>query len=36
VGVLEDYFWLRQEAENTTGRPKTVYVVNPAVIEERL
>lgn len=31
VAVLMDRDWLREEQEATTGRTRTVYVVNPAV-----
>jgi hypothetical protein len=33
VGVLEDYDWLRHQVEVTGGRPRTVYHVNPALLE---
>jgi putative DNA primase/helicase len=32
VRVLEDYDWLRSEQEQTPGRHRTVYVVNPACL----
>ena len=32
VEVLIDHYWLREVEETTPGRPRTVYLVNPAVL----
>ena len=35
VGVLIEYDWLRGRAEQTQGRTRTVYELNPALVEDK-
>ena len=35
VDVLIDYDWLRVVEEMTAGRPRTLYLINPAVLSPR-